>query len=327
MTIQQFKTTAIKSLSTEENAKPQSALPVQSAGKTQGSHISPSASLDVNVLLEHFLQKDKTYILSNSDKELTSEQFSLLSDSVAKRKTGLPIAYITGHKEFYGYDFIVSQSVLIPKPDTEILVENALDEIIAKMESRSEIVLSVCDMCAGSGCIGISVLKNLIEEYKIPSGRLPRFAFCDISPEALQIAKQNAKSLLPQSEVEEIKFIQTNLFSEVPYIFDLILSNPPYIPAKMVTDLLKDGRNEPRLALDGDVGAFGEATESNDGLSIIRRLIPESYEHLVYNGSILIETGEYNAKEALSLLKEQGFRCTKIFKDLEDQDRDIFGVK
>lgn len=305
MTIQQFKTSAIKSL----------------------SYISPSASLDVYVLLEYFLQKDKIYILSNSDEELTSEEFSLLSDAVVKRKTGLPIAYITGHKEFYGYDFVVSPEVLIPKPDTEILVENAIDEIIAKMENRSEIVLSICDMCAGSGCIGISVLKNLIEEYKIPSGRLPKFTFCDISSEALQIAKQNAKSLLPQSEVEEIKFIQTNLFSEVPYTFDLILSNPPYIPSKMVTDLLKDGRSEPRLALDGDVGAFGEPTESNDGLSIIRRLIPESYEHLVYNGSILIETGEYNAKETLSLLKEQGFRCTKIFKDLEGQDRDVFGVK
>lgn len=322
MTIQQFKTSAIKSLSTAEIS-----LPAQSANKTQSSYISPSASLDINVLLEHFLQKDKTYILSHSDDELTSEQFSLLSDAVAKRKTGLPIAYITGHKEFFGYDFIVSPDVLIPKPDTEILVENAIDEIVAKMENRPEIVLSVCDMCAGSGCIGISVLKNLIEEYKIPSGRLPKFTFCDISGEALQIAKQNANRLLLQNEVEEIKFIQTNLFSEVPYTFDLILSNPPYIPSKMVTDLLKDGRSEPRLALDGDVGTFGEATQTNDGLSIIRRLIPESYEHLVYNGSVLIETGEYNAKQALSLLKEQGFRCAKIFKDLEEQDRDIYGVK
>lgn len=305
MTIQQFKTTAIKSL----------------------SETSQTASLDVNVLLEHFLQKDKTYILSHSDEELTNEQFSALIDAVAKRKTGLPVAYITGHKEFYGYDFIVSSDVLIPKPDTEILVENAIDEIVAKMESRPEIVLSVCDMCAGSGCIGISVLKNLIEEYKIPSGRLPKFTFCDISSDALHIAKQNAKRLLPQNEADEIKFIQTDLFSEVSYTFDLILTNPPYIPAKMVTDLLKDGRSEPRLALDGDVGSFGEPTESNDGLAIIRRLIPQSYEHLVYNGSIFIETGEYNAKDALSLLKTQGFRCTKIFKDLEGQDRDIYGVK
>lgn len=305
MTIQQFKTTAIKSL----------------------SETSQSASLDVNVLLEHFLQKDKTYILSHADEELTNEQFSALTDAVAKRKTGLPVAYITGHKEFYGYDFIVSPDVLIPKPDTEILVENAIDEIIAKMESRPEIVLSVCDMCTGSGCIGISVLKNLIEEYKIPSGRLPKFTFCDISSDALHIAKQNAKRLLPQNEADEIKFIQTDLFSEVPYTFDLILTNPPYIPSKMVTDLLKDGRSEPRLALDGDVGSFGEPTESNDGLAIIRRLIPASYEHLVYNGSIFIETGEYNAKDALSLLKTQGFRCTKIYKDLEGQDRDVFGVK
>lgn len=304
MTIQEFKNISIKTLKD-----------------------SQSASLDVNVLLEHCLKQNKTWILVHSEKELSAEQFSWLTEAVAKRKTGLPVAYITGHKEFYGYDFIVSPSVLIPKPDTEILVEKAIDEIIAKIEFRPEIILSVCDMCAGSGCIGISVLKNLIEEYKIPSEKLPKFTFADISEEALNIAKQNAKNLLPAAEFEELRFIQTNLFSEVPFTFDLILTNPPYIPAKMVTELLKDGRNEPRLALDGDVGIFGEPTEQNDGLGIIRRLVPESYEHLAHNGVLLMETGEYNAEATKNIFEQNNFRCTKIFKDLEGQDRNVYGIR
>lgn len=279
------------------------------------------------MLLEHCLKQNKTWILVHSEEELSAKQFSWLTEAVAKRKTGLPVAYITGHKEFYGYDFIVSPSVLFPKPDTEILVEKAIDEIIAKIEFRPEIILSVCDMCAGSGCIGISVLKNLIEEYKIPSEKLPKFTFADISEEALNIAKQNAKNLLPAAEFEELRFIQTNLFSEVPFTFDLILTNPPYIPANMVTELLKDGRNEPRLALDGDVGIFGEPTEQNDGLGIIRRLIPESYEHLAHNGVLLMETGEYNAEATKNIFEQNNFRCTKIFKDLEGQDRNVYGIR
>lgn len=304
MTIQEFKNISIKTLKD-----------------------SPSASLDVNVILEHCLKQNKTWLLVHPEKELNAEQFSWLTEAVAKRKTGLPVAYITGNKEFYGYDFIVSPSVLIPKPDTEILVEKAIDEIIAKIEFRPEIILSVCDMCAGSGCIGISVLKNLIEEYKIPSEKLPKFTFADISEEALNIARQNAKKLLPPAEFEELRFIQTNLFSEIPFTFDLILTNPPYIPAKMVTELLKDGRNEPRIALDGDVGIFGEPTEQNDGLGIIRRLVPESHEHLAYNGVLLMETGEYNAEVTKNIFDENNFRCTKIFKDLEGQDRNVYGIR
>lgn len=308
MTIQQFKSQAVKSLE-------------------KGMVPSPSAALDVSVLLEARLKKNKTWILMHAGDELTPEDFNWLTEAVAARSTGLPVAYITGHKEFYGYDFAVSPAVLIPKPDTEILVEHALDEIIAKMDARPDIVLSVCDMCTGSGCIGLSVLRQLIDEYHIPRGKLPKFTFADISPEALDIAKQNAKNLLGEAEMEEHRFIQTNLFSEVQYTFDIILTNPPYIPATMVDELLKDGRNEPRLALDGDIGLFGEHTETNDGLDLIRRLIPESYERLIHNGVLLMETGEYNAEAAKALFEESGFRCTKIYKDLEGQLRDVYGVK
>lgn len=304
MTIQEFKKTAIKNLTN-----------------------SPSASLDVNVLLEYSLKQNKTWLLMHSDENLSEKQLAFLTKAIEKRKTGLPIAYITGHKEFYGYDFVVSPDVLIPKPDTEILVENAIDEIIAKMEAHPDIILSICDMCTGSGCIAISVLLSLINDYKIPSEKLPKFTLADISSAALEVARQNAKRLLTSKEAEELRFIQTNLFSEVPFTFDLILTNPPYIPQKMVTSLLKDGRNEPRLALDGDVDFFGKPTAKNDGLGIITRLIPECYEHLAYNGVLIMETGEYNAVSTKMLFDQDNFRCTKIFKDLEGQDRNVYGVK
>lgn len=305
MTIQQFKSNAIKTL----------------------SETSPSAALDVSVFLEFCLKKNKTWLLMNAGEELSGEQAEWLTEAIEKRKTGLPVAYITGHKEFYGYDFIVSPAVLIPKPDTEILVEKALDAIIAKMEAHPDIVLSICDMCTGSGCIGLAVLKQLIEEYKIPAGSLPKLTMIDISSEALDIARLNAKKLLPEEEVENIRFIQNNLFFEIEYMFDLILTNPPYIPSHMVDELLKDGRSEPRLALDGDVTPYGEKTKDEDGLGLIRVLLPQAKERLIPNGVLLMETGEYNAEATAKMAEEWGFRNIKIHNDLEGQLRVMEGLK
>ena len=333
MTIQQFKTFAIKELSSSglQEASAPSEVPLSSSENTfpdkNAFQSSPTPALDVSVIMEHFLKMTKTSLLLNATRELSAEEENVLRAALEKRKTGLPVAYITGHKEFYGYDFFVTPDVLIPKPDTEILVEKALDVIIEKMDARPEIVLSICDMCTGSGCIGISVLKQLLEEYKISSGSLPKLTMCDISGAALEIAQKNARTLLPPEEFEAIRFIQTNLFSEVDYTFDLILTNPPYVPAKMTDELLKDGRNEPRLALDGDVGIFGEPADSDDGLELIRRLIPESYNHLAGNGVILMETGEYNAEKASDLAKEAGFRNVKIHRDLEGQLRVTEGIR
>ncbi len=308
MTIQQFKTFAIKELSSSKRP-------------------SPSPALDVSVLLEHFLKMSKTELLLNTSRELSADEEEILRDAIKKRTTGLPVAYITGHKEFYGYDFIVTPDVLIPKPDTEILVEKALDVILQKMDARPGIVLSICDMCTGSGCIGLSVLKQLIEEYKIPSGYLPKLTLCDISGGALEIARQNANRLLPPEEVDEIRFINTNLFSEVEYTFDIILTNPPYVPSKMTTELLKDGRREPRLALDGDVNILGITNENGNGLELIRSLWPQAKEHLVHNGVVLMETGEYNAEENARLAEKEGFRNIRIHRDLEGQLRVTEAVK
>ena len=284
---------------------------------------SPSAALDVSVLLEFFLGKDKTWILLHEKDELTAEQFSKLSEAVAARKTGLPVAYITGRKEFYGYDFFVTPDVLIPKPDTEILVESALTEITRKIQSEKNGISSICDICTGSGCVGLSVIKFLSERNEIPSAKLPELTLSDISSAALLIAEKNAKNLLPRELCQKINLVKSDLFSAIPKRFDMILSNPPYIPSKMVDELLKDGRSEPRLALDGD--AYEEP--SNDGLSIIRRLVPQCMEHLNEGGILIVEAGEYNALETKTIFEKSGFSHVKIIKDLEGQARDVYGEK
>ena len=298
MTIQQFKAQSIKTL----------------------SQTSPSPQLDVEVLLEHFLGFSKSQILLNRDIEISDHNLEQLQAAVNNRLSGLPVAYITGHKEFYGYDFFVSPAVLIPKPDTEILVEKAINIIIEKMEARPNSLLYICDMCTGSGCIGISVFKALIDVYKIPVGRLPIITMVDISGPALEVAQKNADNLIPGNARSLVRFVQSNLFEMVPGKFDVILTNPPYIPSSMVDELLQDGRSEPRLALDGDVTDCGEKSSSTDGLDLIRRLLPEAEEHLNPLGSMIMETGEYNAESAAELAKELGFK-TELYKDLEGQLR------
>lgn len=312
MTINQFKTESIKIL----NA------------------LSPSANLDVQVFLEYFLDLSKTDILLKRDQEISDEKLILLNNAVEQRKTGLPVAYITGHKEFFGYDFLVTPAVLIPKPDTEILVERALDLIKSRISKNPEKLFNICDMCTGSGCIGLSVLKNLIESG-IEFENLPKITFVDISVPALDVARKNFEHLFDFENLSDekkellrnrVRFVCSNLFDCVPWKFDYILTNPPYIPHKMVEKLLKDGRSEPRLALNGDVTLTGDKARKldgslkNDGLEIIRNMMPQIREHIVTYGRILMETGEYNAEETAALAEKWGFK-TCIHKDLEEQLR------
>ena len=306
MTIQEFKNQALPQL----------------------SKASPSPQLDLQVLMEHALNLSKTQLLLNTNMLIPQPQLEWLQQAVLNRCTGLPVAYITGHKEFFGYDFIVSPSVLIPKPDTEILVERAIDVIISKMENHPDKILTICDMCTGSGCIALSVLCALRDIYKIPQHKLPVFTLVDISKPALEIAEKNGAALNCPSD--KLRFVRSNLFEQFTYdggwSFDLILTNPPYIPHTMVDQLLADGRSEPRLALDGDIAINGEKATAwdgslcDDGLEIIRNLVFQAKKHLAPLGLILMETGEYNAKAAALHAQSHGFK-TQIHKDLEGQLR------
>ena len=295
------------------------------------SQVSPSAKLDAEVLLSYCLGFSRTELLLKRGYEIPQDKEAWLNDASARRATGLPIAYITGHKEFYGYDFIVSPDVLIPKPDTEILVERAVDVILSMMDARGENLLTVCDMCTGSGCIAIAVAKTLLEDERVPPEQLPKFTLADISEPALDIARRNATALLSDHGslvMSRFNFVRTNLFDAISEAikYDVILSNPPYIPHTMVDELLKDGRSEPRLALDGDITLEGDrACEMNgqakdDGLEIIRNMIPQAQSHLAPRGTILMETGEYNAEATAALATEAGFN-TDIHRDLEGQLR------
>ena len=284
--------------------------------------ISSTPDLDVQVLLQHAMHYDQTQLLLFSDNHIPDEQLEWLYNAIEKRKSGLPVAYITGLKEFYGYDFIVTPQVLIPKPDTEILVERALEIILEKMEDSSNTEpLTICDMCTGSGCIGLSVMKTLYAVDKIPVEKLPHITMIDISSHALEVAKKNAARLLPEQEIiKKFTFVQSNLFNSIEDKFDLILSNPPYVPSSMVDELLADGRGEPRLALDGDMVIESlEGDEFNtDGTSIII----QACEHLTFNATILMETGEYNALKTAEFAQLQGF-STQIHTDLAGEYRNV----
>ena len=295
------------------------------------SKTSPSPKLDAEVLLSYCLGFSKTELLLKRDYEVPADKEAWLLDATSRRATGLPIAYITGHKEFYGYDFIVSPDVLIPKPDTEILVERAVDVILSKIDARGENLLTVCDMCTGSGCIAVAVAKTLLEDERVAPDQLPKFTLADISEPALNIAQRNAAALLSAHGnlvLSRFNFIRTNLFDAISEAikYDVILSNPPYIPHTMVDELLLDGRSEPRLALDGDITLEGDralteaGSPADDGLEIIRNLIPQAAAHLAPMGSLLMETGEYNAEAAAVLAEAAGFN-TELHRDLEGQLR------
>ncbi len=307
---------------------------------------SPTPELDTAVLLQHITGFDKTHLLLNRDFALTAEQKAVFLSSIEKRKTGLPVAYITGHKEFFGLDFFVTPDVLIPKPDTELLVELALDALEDKFRAKPEAIPTVCDMCTGSGCVGLSIAKTLSDKASekkettdYTDSRSLSLTLVDISEKALDIAKKNAERLLKLDERSNVPkrnfqlstfnfhLIQSNLFENVLPAFDLIVTNPPYVPHSESVELLKDGRSEPLLALDGDVNERGESSGSDDGLALIRRLVPQCYEHLNRNGVLIMETGEYNAEATAELFKEAGFRNIHIEYDMNEMMRDVVGVK
>ncbi len=322
------------------------ALTVQQAKKTGKSLLthSPTAELDVSVILQSITGFSKTQLLLNRDFELSTEQEEKFLSDIKKRQTGLPVAYITQKKEFYGFNFFVNPDVLIPKPDTELLVDQALNALavlyqkIENADGTIKKIPEICDMCSGSGCVGISVLKALAENDGISVNSLPKLTFVDISKKALDITQKNAENLLGNGEkfkdleklkspLSKVRILQSNLFENVPFSFDMIITNPPYVPHEEAVELLTDGRSEPLLALDGDVDVNGEYAGTKDGLALIKRLVPQCYEKLVRGGLLLMETGEYNAEKTAELFVKAGFKNVRIEKDLNDMLRNVCGEK
>ncbi len=286
------------------------------------SFLTPT--LDCDCLLSHVLDKDRSFLLSHNqdflDIDDEKEFFSLLE----KRSSGMPIAYIIGKKEFYGFDFIVTDDVLIPKADTELLVEKSI-EIIQRHVKKSNQQFKFADICTGSACISLSILKTIFSYTEQDAHKKITCHATDIAGSALNIAKKNAHVLLSVEEQKSISFFEGDLLEPLANDdgYDLIVSNPPYVPSSIVDELLQDGRGEPRLALDGDV----DDNNSANGLSIIQRLIPQVWQKVKSGGEFLIETGEYNAAATLELMSKCGFVDCTTYKDLSGQPRVSYGRK
>lgn len=289
-----------------------------------------SLTLDADVLLQHFLNKPRAWLFAHDDTDISSIRKAFCA-AVERRCTGLPVAYITGEKDFWGLPFHVSPDVLIPKPDTELLVERSLAIIREKAAALlPEQNLFILDPCTGSGCVAISILHTLEAE----NIRNLCCIAADISPAALAIARLNAERLLSAETQTRLHIIEGDMhalpetiarFEESlssssliskPIRFDLIAANPPYVPSTLTQELLKDGRNEPALALDG----------GSDGLDFIRILTNNTCTVLNCNGVLLSEVGEYHAQAASKLFETAGFSDVRVHQDLASQDRLIEGV-
>ncbi|MDU4933734.1 MAG: peptide chain release factor N(5)-glutamine methyltransferase [Peptostreptococcaceae bacterium] len=267
-------------------------------------NISDTPRLDVEILLEKALGNvDSLYIRLNLNKELTQEQEDLFNTFIQDRLKGRPVAYIVGNREFMGLDFYVQEGVLIPRPDTEPLVE----ELIELCRGKEN--LNILDIGTGSGAITISLAKYL-NTSKVKS--------FDISDIALEVGKKNAIS----NEVDDrVEFIKSDLFSSIEnksIQFDVIVSNPPYIPKKDIETLhiqVKD--YEPYTALEG-----GE-----DGLDFYRSITEQSRMYLKENGILAYEVGHDQAQDVSEIMKSNGY--TKIYtkKDLQGIDRVVIGYK
>lgn len=247
-------------------------------------------------LLSYVLKKDKVYLTINSDTALTDTEYAEFTKYIEQIIDGKPLQYITQKQEFMGMEFFMNENVLIPQPDTEILVETVLD-ICKRYGNQS---LRILDLCTGSGAIAIPLSKILNTQV---------FA-SDVSTKALEVAEKN--NVLNNSKVE---FIESNLFEQINgEKFDIIVSNPPYIKNEEIKLLSKQVQNEPYIALSG-----GE-----DGLDFYRKIIDEAYKHINKNGYLCLEIGYDQKEDLIKLIKQnENYEYENCIKDLSNNDRCI----
>ena len=247
-------------------------------------------------LLSYVLKKDKVYLTINLDSDLTDIECAEFTKYIKQIIEGKPLQYIMQKQEFMGMDFFVNEDVLIPQPDTEILVETVLD-ICKKYGEQS---LRILDLCTGSGAIAISLSKILNAQV---------FA-SDVSTKALEVAEKN--NVLNNTKVE---FIESNLFEQINgEKFDIIVSNPPYIKNEEIKSLSKQVQNEPYIALAG-----GE-----DGLDFYRKIIDEAYKHMNKNCYLCLEIGYDQKEDLIKLIKQnENYEYENCIKDLSNNDRCI----
>ena len=268
--------------------------------KTLGNKLILTPYLDSEILMTKAIKKDKKYILINADKNIKEKDLNFFHKLIGERSKGKPVAYLTNKKFFWNSEFIVTEDTLIPRPDTEIIVENVLN--LTKNKSN----LNILDIGVGSGCILLSILKE--RKYYRGTG-------IDISKNCLKITKMNAINLEVNSR---LKLYKTNVDKFALGKYDLIVSNPPYIKKHILKYLDKDvAEFEPKLALDGGI----------DGLSEIRKVIKKSSELIKKNGTFILEIGFDQKNKVINILKKEGFYINSALKDLGKNDRSISCIK
>jgi release factor glutamine methyltransferase len=257
-------------------------------------NISETPQLDAHLIAAHVFQQSRTWVITHVEKQLSQDEILTLDGLLEKRLVNIPLPYILGQWEFFGMDFEVSPAVLIPRPETELLVEEAIEWL-----KRHPHMRNVADVGTGSGCIAISIA------CQIPNANITAI---DISEETLQITSKNIERHARQ---KQIKLIQNNLLSNMTDTYDLICSNPPYIPSATL-DQLQVKKHEPVLALDG----------GQDGLKVIGPLLGQAKSLLSANGMILIEIEASIGLSALNIAHANfPQRNCEIIKDLAGHDR------
>lgn len=255
------------------------------------------SDLDARLLLEYACGITRSDLLAHGDREASKEQEESYQDLLASRSKRIPLQHLTGTQDFMGLTFRVNENVLIPRQDTEILVE----EVMKDLHGGSAIL----DLCTGSGCILISLLKYSND---------CRGVGVDLSGAALAVARENARELIPEKQFE---FLEGDLFEKVEGKFDVLTSNPPYIPSKEVEKLMPEVReHEPRMALDG----------MEDGLHFYRRILKECPPYLNGGANVFFEIGYDQGEAVSSLMQEAGFMEVRVIKDYAGLDRVVTGV-
>ena len=259
-----------------------------------------TAQLDSEILMAKVIDKDRKYILLNNQKNLAYNNLKYFKTLIKERALRKPIAYLTNKKFFWNYEFFVTRDTLIPRPDTELIIEQVLK--ITKFKNK----IKILDIGVGSGCILLTILKE--KKNFLGTG-------IDISNKCLKISKINATNLEISNRV---KFYKSDVDKFDQGKYDMIVSNPPYINKYSFKYLEKDVVNfEPKLALDGGL----------DGLSEIRKVIDKSSELIKNNGKFILEIGFDQKNKVVNLLKKKGFYINCILKDLAKNDRCIVSTK
>ena len=260
----------------------------------------PNPYLDGEILLSKSIGKDKKHIVLNSKKTLTNKQIKNFNNFIERRKNGEPIAYLINRKEFWKNEFYINNDVLIPRPDTELIIEQVLKICSKKVQ------LQVLDIGTGSGCIILSILKELTSFYGTG---------IDISKKCINISKFNAKLL---NLTNRVKFFHSSVDNFNIGKYDIIVSNPPYIELSNLKYLERDVVNfEPKLALNG----------GNDGLSKIRKVITKANTLIKKNGKFILEIGFNQKNKVEEILKKEGFFVNKVIKDYGNNYRCIISTK